>query len=173
MCHIFRAVSPDEYDAAVRRSPAACPLHMCGDRRIGRQLLEDGERDAWTPLTAYGPGAFHSIAAVLADSVARLRLEIAAAAAAGPAAAPPVARRYPSAGGGSVGGGGAASLATTAPPPAVHARTTSAPAPLRPGDGWPAAGGLSWAGLVRERWPATPLQALWTFGFRPQVSHLP
>jgi hypothetical protein len=35
----MRAVSPEEYDAAVRHRPTQCPLHVAGDPRTGSQLL--------------------------------------------------------------------------------------------------------------------------------------
>ena len=43
--HIIQAITPDEYDAAVRHSPYSGPLAALGDRRTGRQLLADGAAD--------------------------------------------------------------------------------------------------------------------------------
>ena len=36
---VVQAIGPDEYDEAVRSSPADCPLFLAGDRRTGRELL--------------------------------------------------------------------------------------------------------------------------------------
>ena len=36
---MIEVVTPDEYDAAVRRDPFSCPLAALGDRRTGRELL--------------------------------------------------------------------------------------------------------------------------------------
>ena len=44
--HIWAPITPDEYDAAVRTSPALCPLAATGDCRSGRQLLADATEDA-------------------------------------------------------------------------------------------------------------------------------
>ncbi len=44
--NVTRIVTPDEYDAAVRRDPALCPLYALGDRRSGRELLAAAETDA-------------------------------------------------------------------------------------------------------------------------------
>eukprot|EP00291_Cryptomonas_curvata_P030525 CAMPEP_0172214248 /NCGR_PEP_ID=MMETSP1050-20130122/38053_1 /TAXON_ID=233186 /ORGANISM="Cryptomonas curvata, Strain CCAP979/52" /LENGTH=241 /DNA_ID=CAMNT_0012895191 /DNA_START=2158 /DNA_END=2880 /DNA_ORIENTATION=- len=42
----IRAISADEYDAAVRRAPSSCPLFAMGDRRSGRELLEQASAEA-------------------------------------------------------------------------------------------------------------------------------
>ncbi len=42
--HKFVPLSPDESDAAVRRSPIDCPHYATGDRRDGRRLLADFPR---------------------------------------------------------------------------------------------------------------------------------
>jgi hypothetical protein len=44
--NIARAITPDEYDAAVRIDPAQCPLYALGDRRSGRELLAAAAADA-------------------------------------------------------------------------------------------------------------------------------
>jgi hypothetical protein len=44
--NITRAITPDEYDAAVRINPAQCPLYALGDRRSGRELLAAATADA-------------------------------------------------------------------------------------------------------------------------------
>ena len=44
--HLLRPISPSEYDAAVRASPAQCPLLAAGDPRSGHQLLADAAADA-------------------------------------------------------------------------------------------------------------------------------
>jgi hypothetical protein len=36
---IMSAISPEDYDEAVRRSPSNCPLYLAGDRRPGHLLL--------------------------------------------------------------------------------------------------------------------------------------
>jgi hypothetical protein len=36
----MQAISPDDYDAALRRAPADCPLFALGDARPGRLLLQ-------------------------------------------------------------------------------------------------------------------------------------
>jgi hypothetical protein len=161
---IFRAITPDEYDAAVQRCPTSCPLYMCGDRRSGRQLLEDGERDFHTPLSGYAPHVFDSVVHCLTEACARLRLDNhAAAATASPTTipSPPPAWAVQ-----------CAPLPTHPALPPSHptmAVTSRGPlvraAPLPPGPG-----PVPWARLARERWPATPLRAYWTFGFRPEVS---
>ncbi len=40
-----QAVSPEEYDDAVRRNPMASTLAATGDLRTGRQLLADAAKD--------------------------------------------------------------------------------------------------------------------------------
>jgi hypothetical protein len=46
----MRAISADEYDDAVRWAPSSCPLFAMGDRRSGRELLEQADADAVRPL---------------------------------------------------------------------------------------------------------------------------
>ena len=43
--YITQAVSPDEYDEAVRHDPTVSTLSATGDMRTGRQLLEDMAAD--------------------------------------------------------------------------------------------------------------------------------
>jgi hypothetical protein len=38
---LVKGITPSEYDAAVARTPAMCPLWVMGDRRTGRELLAD------------------------------------------------------------------------------------------------------------------------------------
>ena len=45
----LRAISADEYDDAVRWAPSSCPLFAMGDRRSGRELLEQADADAVRP----------------------------------------------------------------------------------------------------------------------------
>ena len=54
-------MTPEEYDAAARLDPAACPLLATGDRRCGRRLLAD-PADA-----ARGPGELLGTAAGRAE----------------------------------------------------------------------------------------------------------
>ena len=44
--HLYRVVSPEEYDEAVQRNPSASLLAATGDHRSGQQLLTDGAFDA-------------------------------------------------------------------------------------------------------------------------------
>jgi hypothetical protein len=53
--HLTRVVTCDEYDAATRRSPAACPLFAAGDTRCGRFLLRDAAADAAAPTAGLSP----------------------------------------------------------------------------------------------------------------------
>ncbi len=69
---LTRVVTPDEYDAATRRSPAACPLFALGDTRTGRQLLRDAAADAAAPLAALPPCRLAAITRALADRAAAL-----------------------------------------------------------------------------------------------------
>ena len=48
--HLLRAITADEYDDAVRWAPSSCPLFAMGDRRSGRELLEQADADAVRPL---------------------------------------------------------------------------------------------------------------------------
>ncbi len=68
--HIWAPISPDEYDAAVRTSPALCPLAATGDRRSGWQLLADATADAR-----------HTVVGLAACRAGRAELEVIAAAA--------------------------------------------------------------------------------------------
>ena len=45
-------VSPEEYDAAVRRDPVASTHAATGDARTGRQLLADAEQDCQRGVAA-------------------------------------------------------------------------------------------------------------------------
>jgi hypothetical protein len=47
--YLTRVVTPEEYDEAVRRVPEMCPMYYMGDRRTGRQLLDDFDADAASP----------------------------------------------------------------------------------------------------------------------------
>ncbi len=47
---MVRIITPDEYDDAVRRTPALCPLFATGDRRSGRELLAAADNDAQRSL---------------------------------------------------------------------------------------------------------------------------
>jgi hypothetical protein len=41
--YVSRAITPEEYNAAVARAPGACPLFAAGDLRSGRQVrAQDG-----------------------------------------------------------------------------------------------------------------------------------
>jgi hypothetical protein len=51
---LLKAIGPDEYDAAVRSTPAACVPAAMGDGRSGRQLLADFARDARRSVAAFG-----------------------------------------------------------------------------------------------------------------------
>ena len=42
---LVKGISAEEYDAAVARTPKLCPLFVMGDRRGGRELLNDTARD--------------------------------------------------------------------------------------------------------------------------------
>ena len=57
MRYLTRTVTPDEYDEAVRRAPETCPMYYMGDRRTGRQLLDDFEADAASPSPCASPAA--------------------------------------------------------------------------------------------------------------------
>ena len=52
MRHSYRPITPEQYDAAVARSPFSCPLHAMGDLRTGAQLLADFEADSAVSLGA-------------------------------------------------------------------------------------------------------------------------
>ena len=45
MKNVTQAVSPDEYDEAVRSNPMISTLSATGDLRSGRQLLADAAKD--------------------------------------------------------------------------------------------------------------------------------
>jgi hypothetical protein len=51
--NVMRAVTPEEYDAAVLRDPAMSPLYALGDRRSGRELLAAADNDAQRTLLAF------------------------------------------------------------------------------------------------------------------------
>ena len=65
---MLRVISPDEYDAAVIREPASCPLFATGDRRSGRQLLADAPADV-----------VHTVASFASSTCGRLELDSIAA----------------------------------------------------------------------------------------------
>ncbi len=67
---MVRVISPDEYDAAVLREPASCPLFVTGDRRSGRQLLADALADV-----------SHTVAVFASSALGRVELDSIAAAA--------------------------------------------------------------------------------------------
>ncbi len=46
MRYLTRIVTPDDYDTAVRLRPETCPMYYMGDRRTGRQLLDEADADA-------------------------------------------------------------------------------------------------------------------------------
>jgi hypothetical protein len=48
--HVFRFISPDDYDEAVRQDMFSCPHFITGDRRSGRQLIADAATDAHIQL---------------------------------------------------------------------------------------------------------------------------
>ena len=48
----LREIGPEAYDAAARLRPETCPMHYMGDRRTGRQLLQDAAPDAAAPNAA-------------------------------------------------------------------------------------------------------------------------
>ena len=48
--NLVLSITPDEYDDAVRRTPALCPLFALGDRRSGRELLAAADYDAQRSL---------------------------------------------------------------------------------------------------------------------------
>ncbi len=50
--YLTRTVTPGE---AVRRAPETCPMYYMGDRRTGRQLLDDFEADAASQLQRAAP----------------------------------------------------------------------------------------------------------------------
>ena len=64
MKNITQAVSPDEYDEAVRSNPMVSTLTATGDMRTGRQLLADAARDH-----------FRSIAGMAASQSGRVELD--------------------------------------------------------------------------------------------------
>ncbi len=66
---MIRVVSPDEYDEAVIREPASCPLFVTGDRRSGRQLLADASADVG-----------HTVVALASNACGRTELDSIAAA---------------------------------------------------------------------------------------------
>ncbi len=53
---LVKGISPSEYDAAVDRTPAMCPLWVMGDRRTGRELLADVSADRGICLARCGAG---------------------------------------------------------------------------------------------------------------------
>jgi hypothetical protein len=55
--YLTRVVTPEEYDEAVRRVPEMCPMYYMGDRRTGRQLLNDFDADAASPFPCATPTA--------------------------------------------------------------------------------------------------------------------
>jgi hypothetical protein len=55
--YLTRVVTPEEYDEAVRRVPEMCPMYYMGDRRTGRQLLDDFDADAASPFPCATPTA--------------------------------------------------------------------------------------------------------------------
>jgi hypothetical protein len=63
--NITQAVSPDEYDEAVRRNPMVSTLSATGDMRTGRQLLADGAGDH-----------LRSIAGMAASQYGRVELDM-------------------------------------------------------------------------------------------------
>ncbi len=50
MKNITQAVSPDEYDEAVRCNPMTSTLSATGDLRTGRQLLADAAKDHFSSI---------------------------------------------------------------------------------------------------------------------------
>ena len=67
---VVQVISPDEYDTAVCRKPAFCPLFATGDRRSGRQLLADASADvrhtvAVLASTTHGRKVLSDIAAAV------------------------------------------------------------------------------------------------------------
>ena len=194
---IMRPITPEEYDAAVRHSPTCCPLYMFGDRRSGRQLLEDADRDFDLLLSDHDDDMFEIAVNRLVAQIQKLRLQHGsgdAAAVAVPAAAPEAASRSPQALGCAAAGGSRGRLGSQdpgvwpapekqAPPPCVHPAGQEAAASLDPPLDPLRAGlkrrpGLSprrteaeaavpWAKLAVEEWPLTPLRRWWAVGIRP------
>jgi hypothetical protein len=50
--YLTRIVTPDDYDMAVRLRPETCPMYYMGDRRTGRQLLDEADTDAAITVAA-------------------------------------------------------------------------------------------------------------------------
>ena len=50
---LFRAITADEYDAAVSACPGACLLYLMDDRHTGQQLRDDAAADARILLAAF------------------------------------------------------------------------------------------------------------------------
>jgi hypothetical protein len=75
---LTRVINCEEYDAATRLSPAACPLFAAGDTRCGQRLLLDAAADAAASPAALPPSVRALVAgrlAARADALARALAE--------------------------------------------------------------------------------------------------
>ena len=73
--YITQAVSPDEYDEAVRHDPTVSTLSATGDMRTGRQLLAEAADDrlrtvGWMAACPHGRAKLDKIAEA-AEAMAR------------------------------------------------------------------------------------------------------